>query len=406
MGLFTSGMSERGPDDVSRVSTARTMTPQNQAWATNLGNQLTSYGQGYQGQRVAGMDPRTAWGLGQQYNLAQAGSPLNAATTQAALRGLDFRNPYAQFAGAGGNQAFGAGSRALQNFAGGGDYAVNPHLAGATEAALDPIARAYKYGTNPMLASQAAAQGRFHGGGAATFGEGGTFDQAQENYARQLQLTGLGLANQSAEAERNRQLSAAGTVGQLGMTGLGYGMQGVGDAARIQQGAVGQAPGARQFDYFDPGQAVAAGDRYQQQAQNELNAQYQAFQDPFKFAQSAFGTMSPYFMGTQNNLVTTRDETYQPTDKALMMGAGIGALKGGLSGFMMGGLPGAALGAVGGGFQGYQGASGGGAADADSLAKQIAQQQAYQTSQQQQPSPEYPGGYAPSYPGGGYGYAF
>jgi hypothetical protein len=314
---------KKGPDRVTTVGTEKSLNPQNQDLANQWSDTLGRYGQGYQGQRVADMDPMRNWGLQRQYQLAQQGSPLVPGATDATMRTMNYTNPIAGGLAGIGGYAGAQGVADLAGISGGGDYAVNPHLAGATRAALDPIAEAYRYGTRPGLQADASALGRYRGAGGGMMGEGGVFDRADQGFARQLGNVGMSLANQSAEAERNRQMQAASSLGQMGFGGLGAAGSFMNDAQRIQQAGANAAPGARAFDYYDAAQAQRAGQEYENLEQRRLYAERQAFEDPFNFARQGMAGMTPYFLGSQNTMQTTTSPTFRPSMGDIALGAGI-----------------------------------------------------------------------------------
>jgi hypothetical protein len=137
-----------------------------------------------------------------------------------------------------------------------GEYVgQNPYLAGAMQAAIDPITRNYQTAIAPGLDAAAAASGRYGSGAQA-----GMANTAQQNLLRETGNITQEMSNANLARERQLQDAAASQYGQLYNAGLGLGMTGLQNAANIQNAAGGQ---------FWKGQDAAAQMAQQQAAANQ-----------------------------------------------------------------------------------------------------------------------------------------
>jgi hypothetical protein len=223
-------------------------------------------------QMISGMDPRRAEGMNAQVAGAQGYGQ------QLALQGAGTLGTIQGGAGAGQNAlqniAGGQGPQFSQTAAQGYQNFINPSLMGAQQSLANQANMAWNKG--------AAGVGGA-GGGFMSSGRNAAMGQAQENAATQLGAQQQQLAYQAATnaANAGQQSGLAGYQGQL-TAGQALGSQAL-------QGA--QLTNNLQQAQLMPGQVQeAAGVNYQNQAQNELNAQYQNqmanFNNPFKSLQN------------------------------------------------------------------------------------------------------------------------
>jgi uncharacterized membrane protein len=214
------------------------------------------------------MDPNRVQGLQSQIAAAQ-GTGQQLAQTGAGTLGTA-------------GQGFGVGNQALQNIIGGGgpqfgaDMAtqyqnfMNPSLQGAQQSLANQANMAWNKGVG-ALGGQ--------GGGFMNSGRMSALGQAQENAAAQLGMQQQQLAFQAANqaAAAGQQAGQAGYQGKLAAANA-LGQQGL-NAAQLTNNL-------QQAQIMPGGVQETAGQQFQQQRQNELNAQYQnqlnQFQNPFK----------------------------------------------------------------------------------------------------------------------------
>jgi hypothetical protein len=292
--------------------------------ARNIYNQASAPGALPQ-QGIAAMDPRRAEGMnaqiagaqgyGQQLALQGAGTlgtiQGGAQSGQNALQGI----------AAGGMPQFG------QNMAQGYQNFMNPSLLGAQQALNNQANMAWNKG--------AAGVGGA-GGGFMSSGRNAALGQAQENAATTLGMNQQQLAYNAATAAANAG-AQAGTTGFQGQIQAGNAL-----GNQALQGA--QLTGNLQQAQLMPGQVQeAAGTAYQNQAQNELNANYtnqlNAYQNPFKQFQNyqaALGVTgnqnyAPNLPGTANwQQIGQMAGLFGYNPQTLLSGVG-GAIGGGIS---------------------------------------------------------------------------
>jgi hypothetical protein len=185
--------------------------------------------------------------------------------TNAQLIG-QFSDPVSQFAAAAsGNNNLGLSQ--LGNTASGAYLNSNPYINAAIQAAQDPVTRNYQTAVAPQTDAMFSGGGRYGSGAMA-----GAVSTGQQNLARGLGDISSNMMNANYARERQAQDTAAGQYGQLYNAGIGLGMQGMGQAANIQQQAGNQ--------WFQ-GQSAAqnAAQQYAQGAQygaTGLNAMFNA----------------------------------------------------------------------------------------------------------------------------------
>jgi hypothetical protein len=278
---------------------------QNYAFAQNVANQPL---QQYQGQMVAdpGAQMQQAWNTaaaggnaGQdQYNAAQAGylgvmgqTPQNVTAGQLSSTNLQpYMNEYTQ------NVIDKTLPVMQQNLA----LSQNQNQNAANAAnAFGGSRQAVQQGVTQAQGAQGMAQMAAQLN-QANYGQAQT--AAQSDIATNLQGQ---LANQSAQQNQaGLNLQAAG-----GLTGLGNAAQ------------------ANQIKNF--GEQVTAGSLEQQQAQNQINAQMQKFQQAWAYPSQQFGVlqsalgMTPYGSATQGQSTT---QTQTSPDYAMAALGGLGAL--------------------------------------------------------------------------------
>jgi hypothetical protein len=223
-------------------------------------------------QMIASMDPRRAEGMNAQIAGAQGYGQqlaLQGAGTLGTIQGgaQAGQNALAGIAGGQGPQFSQTAAQGYQNF-------MNPSLMGAQQSLANQANMAWNKG--------AAGVGGAAGGFMSS-GRNAALGQAQENAATELGARQQQLAYQAATnaANAGQQSGLAGYQGQL-TAGQALGSQAL-------QGA--QLTNNLQQAQLMPGQVQeAAGVNYQNQAQNELNAQYQnqlaQFNNPFKALQN------------------------------------------------------------------------------------------------------------------------
>lgn len=269
--------------------------PLNQA-AWNAYNQSTAAGAVPQ-QGVAGFDPTRMAGIQSQIGAAQGmGAQLagQGAGTLGTIQGGAGAGQDAlqRIAGGQGPQFDNGTASAYQNF-------MNPSMLGAQQALNNQANMAWNKGAANI------------GGGAGGFmnsGRNAAEGQAKENAATSLGANQQMLAYQAAQqaAQAGQQSGLQGYQGQL-QAGNALGNQAL-------QGA--QLTGALQQAQLMPGATQeAAGAQFQNQAQNQLNAQYQnqmnQFNNPFKSLQNLQAGLGVLGSGTNaaninmpNNLLT------------------------------------------------------------------------------------------------------
>lgn len=223
-------------------------------------------------QAIAGMDPRRAEGMNAQVAGAQGYGQqlaLQGAGTLGTIQGgaMSGQNALQGIAGGQGPQFSQTAAQGYQNF-------INPSLMGAQQSLANQANMAWNKGAAGIGGA---------GGGFMSSGRNAALGQAQENAATQLGAQQQQLAYQAAT-------NAANAGQQAGLTGF-QGQLAAGQALGNQalQGA--QLTNNLQQAQLMPGQVQeAAGVNYQNQAQNELNAQYQnqlaQSQNPFKALQN------------------------------------------------------------------------------------------------------------------------
>jgi hypothetical protein len=188
-----------------------------------------------------GVQSSPAYGGFQQFAQGQAGPQqqfgniYNAAYGSAQPTADAIRN-YAMQGGANNN----VGLNSLMGLAQGQGYG-NPYLSQAIQGAIDPLVRNYQTAISPQIDAAASAAGRYGSGAQA-----GMVDTAQQNLARGIGNVTSSMQNAAYEAERGRQLQAAGLGGQLYNQGLGLGIQGMGAAGNQYIQALQQAQSAAQ----------------------------------------------------------------------------------------------------------------------------------------------------------------
>jgi hypothetical protein len=249
-------------------------------YAQNIGQYSPMLQQ--QGANAAGGAGQYAQQIGQYSNpmMSMGQNALNAGNQYAQQIG-GYANPMMGLAGqAGANNNMGLNSL-MGTAAGGGpgmeqlaaasrgDYLnSNPYLAEAIRAAQDPTQRAYQTSIAPTTDAMFSGGGRYGSGamaGAVNTGQQNlvrglgdiSTNMSNANYARERQLQ-----DAAAQAYAQQQTGAGQAYGTLYNSGLGLGMQGVQNAANIQQGAANTM--------FNAAQAG------QQGATNAANAQQQA----------------------------------------------------------------------------------------------------------------------------------
>jgi hypothetical protein len=131
----------------------------------------------------------------------------------------------------------------------------NPYMAQMVQSAMDPVTRNYQTSIAPGLDAAAAASGRYGSGAQAN-----QASTAQQNLTKGLSDLSGNLYGQQYARERQAQDAAAQNYGQLYNSGLGLGMQGLQNAANIQNTAGGQ---------FWQGQNAAQSAAQQQAAGNQ-----------------------------------------------------------------------------------------------------------------------------------------
>jgi len=190
-----------------------------------------------------------------------------------------------------------------------GEYVgQNPYLAGAMQAAIDPITRNYQTAIAPGLDAAAAASGRYGSGAQA-----GMANTAQQNLLRETGNITQEMSNANLARERQLQDAAASQYGQLYNAGLGLGMTGLQNAANIQNAAGGQ---------FWKGQDAAAQMAQQQAAANQygitgLGSGFnQGNQNMLEAMRQYPGLAQAQFLGPQQQIaagkgLTGLDQTYR-----------------------------------------------------------------------------------------------
>jgi hypothetical protein len=241
-----------------------------------LSNYQSGGPQYYPGSTIAPQSPTTQ--LAQQgiYNLATNPSPVLQMGQQQAYSTLmgDYlnQNPGMQdlynFAG----QDFMQGSPAMQqlgNTASGQMLNSNPYLDQMFGKASSAVGRQFSNNVMPGVASMFAGGGRY---GSNQMAEG--LGQAQQQYGNTLNDLATQIYGGNYSNERQLQQGAQTALGQFGLQGRGQqiGAAGAvggmyGDERNRQMGAVSQAPGLDQADYFGMGALAnvgAAQDAYNQ----------------------------------------------------------------------------------------------------------------------------------------------
>ena len=142
-----------------------------------------------------------------------------------------YADPTAQYARqAGANSNLGLSQ--LGQTASGAYLNSNPYMAQMVQSAMDPVTRNYQTSVAPSIDAAASAAGRYGSGTQA-----GLASTAQQNLGRSLSDLSGNLYGQQYARERQLQDQAANQYGQLYNAGLSQGMQGLGQAAGIQNTA-------------------------------------------------------------------------------------------------------------------------------------------------------------------------
>jgi hypothetical protein len=217
--------------------------------------------QAYDGQTVAGMDPRTQQGLNMQANMARAGSGLyNSAndTLQGTVQGEGYR-PAATNANAGAANPY-AGS--------------NPYLQSQIDQAQGDVVRNYNMVTKPQTESAMVNSGSFGNSGLQQVQQ-----QQQSNLVRGLgdissnmRFQDYGLQAQLGENATNRLFNAGES--QAGRDQGGYQFE-----RSNQLNASQYAPAFAAARYNDAERLTQAGQPFQQQQQLQLSDAYQKWQE-------------------------------------------------------------------------------------------------------------------------------
>ena len=141
---------------------------------------------------------------------------------------------------------------------------INATFAGAGRTGSGLHADAIGNATGELADAQAGLAAQMFGG-AAESALGRQLSAATAGRSAGLQQQGL--AADLYNAGQNRALSAAGGLQSGGIAGMG----GMGDLARLQQGAAGMTGLSSDLDYRNIGAMSQAGEAYQSQAQRELD---------------------------------------------------------------------------------------------------------------------------------------
>lgn len=229
-------------------------------------NQRPSY---YPGSTVAPVGSTTQQGWDSLLKAAYAGTPATNSTLDMLKRTADggYINPgSAAFSG------FSTGSNfpslVLGQTASGGMLGSNPQLDAMADQAGRKIVEQYQTAVAPGIDSSFVAGGRY-GSGQHALAKG----QAQDALAKGLSDAATRLYFGNYEAERDRQIGAAGTLGQM-MLGGAQGLSGNAQAEReMQVRAAGLVPSLEQARYL-PGQILSGvGAEQDAQAQAQINDQ-------------------------------------------------------------------------------------------------------------------------------------
>lgn len=228
----------------------------------------------YQGQLVAGLTDGQQQAINGVNNLASQSNPtLNAANNAATQIANGASNPYQTS-----NQYIGQNVQASQN-----PYATmqNPYLDAQVNKAQTDITNQYKNGTAAQTMAQFRNSGAFGGSAMQQYQ-----DQQNTNLANDLtnvesQLRGNAYANtQNAagqQAALNTQTALANQSNNLNATQAQNALnsQNYQNAQTNALGAAGLAPQLNAAGYYGYGQQLQAGQIAQNQAQNQLGADYQ-----------------------------------------------------------------------------------------------------------------------------------
>lgn len=307
---------------------------QNYAFAQNVANQPL---QQYQGQQVANVGPQ----MQQAWNTAAAGG--NAGQDQYNAAEAGYLGVLGQAPQQVNSQPVTAQTLAGSNLS---SY-MNPYTQSVINATL-PIMQ-QQLGLNQNAQQNAASAANAYGGSRQGIQQGVTQAQGAQNMAQmaaQLNQANFAQAQQGAEydvgqANQMGQFNATQYMqGQLANQAAQQNQAGVNLQAAAGLGGLGNAAQANQIKNF--GEQVTAGSLEQQQAQNQINAQMQKFQQAFAYPgqqlgvlQSALG-MTPYGQST-----TSTGQTQTQTSPDIAMSA-LGGMQ------MLGSLfsPAGALGAL------------------------------------------------------------
>ncbi len=277
--------------------------------------------QAYGGERIAGLTPEHYAGLEMTVERAMQGSPaLNAAQEHSAgvfgdkymARGLELAgrdNPYMGQA----NPYSGE----------------NPYMQSMINKSMGDITRNYSNVINPQLQAMDRASGAFGNSGIQSARDDSQRVLAEQlgNTANQYRFQDYGQQAQLAESglSRNAGLAAQQQQNMLGTYGL---------ERANQMGALEFAPQLAESDYRDSQALLATGDIYRDQNQQQLNRQYDEWQQLQNYPYQQFdilGAALANTVGGNASAITSAPNAYAPNSTASMLSAGLmgaGALQG------------------------------------------------------------------------------
>lgn len=253
-----------------------------QLYSSALNNFNGGGPQYYPGSTVAGQSNATQQSQQGVYDIASNPSQnLGAAQQQNydTLNGSYFgQNPATQglydFAGADFMNSGNGGLAGLQATANGDFLNANPNVDAMFNQASQGVGRQFSQNVLPGVASMFSAGGRYGSGQMAN-----GVDQASQQYGNTINGLATSIYGGNYANERALMSGAQNTLTQAGLAGRGLqqnalGMLGdqFGRERVLQQGAVGQAPGLAQADYYDMGQMANLGATQDTYSQSLINA--------------------------------------------------------------------------------------------------------------------------------------
>jgi hypothetical protein len=276
-----------------------TAAQQNYAFAQNVANQPL---QQYQGQMVAGVGPQ----MQQAWNTAAGGANAGAdqySAAQAGMLGVMGQQP----------QQVTPGQLSSTNLS---PY-MNPYTQSVINQTL-PIMQ-QNLGLQQNQNQDQAAASNAYGGSRQAVQQGVTQAQGamgMGQMAAQLNQANFGQAQSAAQQDINTNMQGQLANQAVQQNQAGLNLQAAGGLANLGQQA--QLSQTRNF-----GEQVTAGSLEQQQAQNEINANMENFQQAWQYPYMQLGTlqsalgMTPYGNATQGQSTTQTQQAANPLGEAL-----------------------------------------------------------------------------------------